>query len=75
VPWSRKPATRITDAIRPLSQVKKIATDKLREAFKDVQPQLEQPHRNNSTSNDKAVRGNSELDELKAGINSGMQEK
>jgi hypothetical protein len=65
----------LLNAFRPLLQVKKIATDKLREAFKDVQPQLEQPHRNNSTSDEKAVRGNSDFDELKAGINSGMQEK
>lgn len=62
-------------SIRLLRQVKKIATEKLREAFKDVQPQLEQAYRNDSISDDKPVRGSSDFDELKAGANGMMQEK
>lgn len=68
-------ANEMLNTVRLLLQVKKIATEKLREAFKDVQPQLEQAHRNNSTSDEKAVRGNTEFDDLKAGTNSAMHEK
>ncbi|GHJ84624.1 hypothetical protein NliqN6_1026 [Naganishia liquefaciens] len=56
-------------------EVKKIATDRLREAFKDVQPQLEQAHRNNPTSEDKPHRGNAEYDELGASGSRVMHEK
>lgn len=58
-----------------VEQVKKIATDKLREAFKDVQPQLEQPHRTNSSSSEKPVRVESEYEELKAGADGVFSEK
>lgn len=56
-------------------QVKKIATDKLREAFKDVQPQLEQPYRNNTGANEKPVRVQSEFDQLNASADGALPEK
>ncbi|KAI5454161.1 Dynamin-like GTPase that mediates homotypic ER fusion [Naganishia albida] len=57
-------------------EVKKIATDKLREAFKDVQPQLEQPYRNNSTAtSEKPVRVTSEFNQLNAGADAALPEK
>lgn len=80
-PYSSRYVTRSVTSLpfltrRVAEQVKKIATDKLREAFKDVQPQLEQPYRNNSTAtSEKPVRVTSEFNRLKAGADAALPEK